>query len=357
MSEEQSDKLKLKLKSTDTNRFKVETSTHKVQKPDVPASEGPEIQAPTQQISDPMSQRQTNTGRFKRVDVSGQDATATTIAMPGAAQDDGIKKTETVRLKVVRATPTEQPAPSAAPAINLGSTPAAPTAPAAPASSSSTIKLNLRRPAGPAVPEAPAAPAAPESPATPSTGTLKIRPPEGAAQTPPPAAGSAAATVKLTLPSQQQAAPAEPEARPKLSIKKDDAPATPTAEGTVAVPPPAEEAPKPGGKLKLVSKKDSAAATVAAPPPTPTKTEEEKAEGEEQAAPQEQKKEAGKTILAKPKRDDDRPGQDLPMPGQYGAYQGESELGVFEGVAAIIAFLGVGFGVYQLVMDLLNHIQ
>ena len=45
------------------------------------------------------------------------------------------------------------------------------------------------------------------------------------------------------------------------------------------------------------------------------------------------------------------------MPGQYGAYQGESELGVFEGVAAIIAFLGVGFGVYQLVMDLLNHIQ
>ena len=126
MSEEQSDKLKLNLKTTDTNRFKIEAD----QPTEQPAEQLPKTDAKPAQIDELEAQRKVNTGSFKRVDVSGQ--APANAAIPGVG-DGGLKKSETVRLKVVRATPAG--APAAGPAA-------------------STVKLNLKHTddAAPAVP-------------------------------------------------------------------------------------------------------------------------------------------------------------------------------------------------------------
>ena len=104
MSEEQSDKLKLNLKTTDTNRFKIEADQAAGQ----PAEQLPKTEAKPAQIDELEAQRKVNTGNFKRVDVSGQSP-ANTTAVPGMG-NGGLKKSETVRLKVVRATPAGAPA-------------------------------------------------------------------------------------------------------------------------------------------------------------------------------------------------------------------------------------------------------
>ena len=218
MSEEQSDKLKLNLKTTDTNRFKIEADKPTEQ----PAEKLPQTEAKPAQIDELEAQRKVNTGSFKRVDVTGQAPANAAIAGVG---DGGLKKSETVRLKVVRATPAA--APAAGPAA-------------------STVKLNLKRPDEAAPAAAAPAPATAPAPTPAQTSTLKLRP-----TTPAPAESSAAAnTATVKVP-------------------------TTAASATVAVEPPTEAA-KPA--LKLNKPKPAAAATVAVEPPPEAKPAEEKKE-------------------------------------------------------------------------------
>ena len=213
MSEEQSDKLKLNLKTTDTNRFKIEAD----QPTEQPAEQLPKTDAKPAQIDELEAQRKVNTGSFKRVDVSGQ--APANAAIPGVG-DGGLKKSETVRLKVVRATPAG--APAAGPAA-------------------STVKLNLKHTddAAPAVPTPTApstTPAAAPAPSPAHTSTLKLRP-----TTPAPAeASSAANTATVKVPTTPAAATVAveppPEAKPAEEKK--------------------EEPPKPAMKMKGASKED-----------------------------------------------------------------------------------------------------
>ena len=287
MSEEQSDKLKLNLKTTDTNRFKIEAD----QPTEQPAEQLPKTDAKPAQIDELEAQRKVNTGSFKRVDVSGQ--APANAAIPGVG-DGGLKKSETVRLKVVRATPAG--APAAGPAA-------------------STVKLNLKHTDD-------AAPA--PSPA--HTSTLKLRP-----TTPAPAeASSAANTATVKVPTTPAAATVAVE--PPTENKP--------AQATVAVEPPAT-APAEGAKpaLKLNKPKKEAAATVAVEPPPEAKPAEEKKE--EPPKPAMKMKGASKEDDVQkylPQQDDDEPG-------------------ALEGIAALIAFLGTGFATYQLVMNFLQQIQ
>ena len=309
MSEEQqSDKLKLNLKTTDTNRFKIEAD----QPTEQPAEQIPQAEAKPAQIDELEAQRKVNTGSFKRVDVTGQAPANAAIAGVG---DGGLKKSETVRLKVVRATPAAAPAASAA---------------------APTVKLNLKRPdeAAPAAAPAPAAtpapaPAAAPAPTPAQTSTLKLRP-----STPAPAESSAAAstaTVKVPATAASATVAVEPptEAKP--------------AQATVAVEPPtATASPAEGAKpaLKLNKPKPAAAATVAVEPPPEAKPAEEK---------KEEPKPAMKMKGGPYSKDDDVE--------KYLPQQDDDEPGALEGVAAIIAFLGTGFATYQLVMNFLQQIQ
>ena len=303
MSEEQSDKLKLNLKTTDTNRFKIEAD----QPTEQPAEQLPKTDAKPAQIDELEAQRKVNTGSFKRVDVSGQ--APANAAIPGVG-DGGLKKSETVRLKVVRATPAG--APAAGPAA-------------------STVKLNLKRTdeAAPAVPTPTApttTPAAAPAPSPAHTSTLKLRP-----TTPAPAeASSAANTATVKVPTTPAAATVA--VAPPTTNKP--------AQATVAVEPPAA-APADGAKpaLKLNKPKPAAAATVAVEPPPEAKPAEEKKE--EPPKPAMKMKGASKEDDVQkylPQQDDDEPG-------------------ALEGIAALIAFLGTGFATYQLVMNFLQQIQ
>lgn len=296
MSEEQSDKLKLNLKTTDTNRFKIEADKPTEQ----PAEKLPQTEAKPAQIDELEAQRKVNTGSFKRVDVTGQAPANAAIAGVG---DGGLKKSETVRLKVVRATPAA--APAAGPAA-------------------STVKLNLKRPDEAAPAAAAPAPATAPAPTPAQTSTLKLRP-----TTPAPAESSAAAntaTVKVPTTAASATVAVEPptEAKP--------------AQATVAVEPPTEAA-KPA--LKLNKPKPAAAATVAVEPPPEAKPAEEKKE--------EPPKPAMKMKGGPYSKDDDVE--------KYLPQQDDDEPGALEGVAALIAFLGTGFATYQLVMNFLQQIQ
>ena len=236
MSEEQqSDKLKLNLKTMDTNRFKIEADQQTQQ----PAEQLPKTEAKPAQIDDLEAQRKVNTGSFKRVDVSGPSPASTT-AVPGMG-DGGLKKSETVRLKVVRATPAGTPA----------------AGPAAP-----TVKLNLKKPDEPVAAPAPTPTTTSPAPSPAQTSTLKLRP-----TTPAPAEQTAAntATVKVPMTNASATVAVEP--------PKEEKPAA----ATVAVEPPAPaEGAKPA--LKLNKPKKEAAATVAVEPPKEEKPVEEKKE-------------------------------------------------------------------------------
>jgi len=324
-------KLKLKLKNTDTNRFKV--ATGQMQKPPA-AEEAPAAQQPgadpdssvnkasvTQPVSDPLSLRDTATGKLKRLTDTQDAANALApqpINSPGTSQ---ATKTETVRLKVVRSAarptvnltqsgpqvappprPTISLAPNAAPqrpAAQTDNASPAPTAsakletqasaktshPAAPAPatsgageedtidgkpagpatatpklSSSTIKLNIRKPG--AQPEAAAAAVAPEQ-------TVQVAPPspERAPQVSPPADAADA---------QAPAAGAVPNASSTLKIRpaSGDAPAPAAADSSasatvkIKAPPPAAGT----EKKKITLKKDLppvATSEPAAPVPLP----------------------------------------------------------------------------------------
>ena len=306
MSEEQqSDKLKLNLKTTDTNRFKIEAD----QPAEQPAEQLPKTEAKPAQIDELEAQRKVNTGSFKRVDVSGPSPASTT-AVPGMG-DGGLKKSETVRLKVVRATPAG--APAAGPAA-------------------ATVKLNLKKPDEPVAAPAPAAPAATPAPAAETapaaapvhTSTLKLRP-----TTPAPAEQSAANTATVKVPTTNASATVA------VEPPKEEKPSA----ATVAVEPPAA-APAEGAKPALkLNKPKPAAATVAVEPPKEEKPVEEKKE--------EPPKPAMKMKGAKQEDDLDK----------YLPQQDDDEPGALEGIAALIAFLGTGFATYQLVMNFLQQIQ
>lgn len=315
MSEEQSDKLKLNLKTTDTNRFKIEAD----QPTEQPAEQLPQTEAKPAQIDELEAQRKVNTGNFKRIDVTGQAPSNTTV-VPGLG-DGGIKKSETVRLKVVRATPSAAPAAGAA---------------------ASTVKLNLKRPDEPVATPPPAASApapAPASEAAPApapspaqTSTLKLRP-TTLSEPPKETPAASTATVKVPL----SAAQATPAATVAVEPPTEGKP----SEATVAVEPPtapAAEAAKPA--LKLNKPKKEAAATVAVEPPPEAKPAEE--------PKKEEAKPAMKMKGAANKEDDVE---------KYLPQRDDDEPGALEGVAALIAFLGTGFATYQLVMNFLQQIQ
>ncbi len=119
MDDKPKDSGKLKLRNTDTNRFKVDTGRLRVQPSPEAASEISKQGAGETQKSnnyvDPISLRDTSTSKLKRLDSQG--TVGTTITPASAAAE---KKTETVRLKVVRATPRPGTLPpSAAPLANV----------------------------------------------------------------------------------------------------------------------------------------------------------------------------------------------------------------------------------------------
>lgn len=145
MDDKTKDSGKLKLRNTDTNRFKVDTGRLRVQPTPEAASEISKQGAGETQKNaafvDPISLRDTSTSKLKRLD--GQGTVGTTITPASAASE---KKTETVRLKVVRATPRPGTLPpSAAPLANVPLTAATetemPEASAAPKLTVPQIKL------------------------------------------------------------------------------------------------------------------------------------------------------------------------------------------------------------------------
>ena len=70
-------KAKLRLKNTDTNRFKVETgSMPAIKPPSAPPVRSPETPEATQTINDPLSLRDTATGKLKRVTDTQTSASA-----------------------------------------------------------------------------------------------------------------------------------------------------------------------------------------------------------------------------------------------------------------------------------------
>ncbi|MGI5923986.1 MAG: hypothetical protein ACOX9E_08580 [Lentisphaeria bacterium] len=277
-------KLKLKLKNTDTNRFKVATGRmQKLSTPDE-AAEQQEV-APqdgvvnkasvTQPISDPLSLRDTATGKLKRITDTQEAASALApqpLSAPGAPPQGA--KTETVRLKVVRsaARPTvnlteggPQVAPPARPTISLTPAAAPQSAEAAPEAPVAAAPATPP-PAAPAVPPAAAAPAEPTAPTEPAkvkseTQTVpKIPKPSAtpaAAATPPTAAEEDSTDGKPIA----AAAPKVSSSTIKLNIRKPGAPAA--AEQTVQVAPPDAE------RTAQVSPPTEAAGTPTAPPPVP----------------------------------------------------------------------------------------
>ena len=226
--------------------------------------------------------------------------------------DGGIKKSETVRLKVVRATPA-----------------AAPTA----GSAAPTVKLNLKRTdeaTATSVPESDATATVTASSLPTQTNTLKLRPTTPAATDP---SATNTATVKV------------PTSNASATVAVEPPTEAPQAKATVAVEPPTEgvatvvEGAKPA--LKLNKPKPVATATVAVEPPKEEKPVEEKKE--------EPPKPAMKMKGGPYSKDDDVE--------KYLPQQDDDEPGALEGVAAIIAFLGTGFATYQLVMNFLQQIQ
>ena len=313
---------KLRLKNTDTNRFKVDNEG---QAPLSPAG-GPQVAVPhandpgaTQAVVDPISLRDTATGRLRRLS-DNQSGTASVSPNPTGPVPAG---QGAVPLRIVHQEnkPAANPMSTATaqiklriPGANAPEAPAAPgapaPAPAAPKPASSTIKLNIRKPgeAAPAAPAAaPAAPAAPApgapapgapapgapAPAAPDSNTLKIRPKTpGAAPAPAPAASGA--TVKLkpmpaggsgqtTVVPAPEAAPAPasgnpppltPSAtgsKPSLKLKKEEAPAKePTLPPGTPAAPPASSAATQAPPARTSAPKSAASASAPVNYPAPS---------------------------------------------------------------------------------------
>ncbi|MBQ9366545.1 MAG: hypothetical protein IJT83_02100 [Victivallales bacterium] len=302
---------KLRLKNTDTNRFKVDNEG---QAPLSPAG-GPQVAVPhandpgaTQAVVDPISLRDTATGRLRRLS-DNQSGTASVSPNPTGPVPAG---QGAVPLRIVHQEnkPAANPMSTATaqiklriPGANAPAAPAAPgapaPAPAAPKAASSTIKLNIRKPgeaapaAPAAAPAAPAAPVAPAAPAAPDSNTLKIRPKTpGAAPAPAPAASGA--TVKLkpmptggsgqtTVVPAPEAAPAPASgnpppltpsasgAKPSLKLKKEEAPVKePTLPPGTPAAPPASSAATQAPPARTSAPKSAASASAPVNYPAPS---------------------------------------------------------------------------------------
>lgn len=306
MSETPNNPNKLRLKNTDTNRFKVDTGSIPSLGPQgAKPAQGPVLSSPpndpgaTQTIADPISLRDTATGRLKRISDNQENVSA--LAPTQVELMDKPQKTETVRLRVVRSgsrpnqprpmpgsriqlrpqpaprpesgstvsvpPPASQVPPQPAPEAPKPPAPASepsPTPPRKPGGPSATIKLNIRKP-GQAAPQTTPDAQAPKTTPTPQAAT-----PQPAAQpaAPTPAKigpASAAQAGTNTLKIRPHAAPgaaphsASPGATVKLRASApggDSAKATtsaPAAGATQAAPPPSATGPKKSLKIKSES--------------------------------------------------------------------------------------------------------
>ncbi|MEI8078270.1 MAG: hypothetical protein WCH61_01420 [bacterium] len=261
MSQETPQKIKLTL--NDTPVLPPQSSDAVVPTAAMPVS-GDVANAPVG-VKDPLSLRDTNTSRLKRIkmDSSGQISTTVVVTPPTASGRDKRDSTETVRLKVIREK-RQGAAPVAAahqtirlrPPAEGGVVPTVPVVPVAETASSPTAETVHVEAAADTVTVPPAVPAA-SVPATPvpatssagnkiSTATIKLRP----GTLPTPVAGPVIA--------------AEPTAAPgkaKHTIKiKMPAPVVPGAGATaLAVPPDS------GATIKLPASAGDAGATMKLP--------------------------------------------------------------------------------------------
>jgi hypothetical protein len=276
MSDNQNES-KLRLRNTDTNRFKVDTGRLKVQRPQ-DAESAPDAQKTQKaELHDALSLRDTSTGRLRKVETAEAQAAGM-----------GERRSETVRLKVIRHQPripgvsADSPATPATPVAAPSPIPptpkpvepsAAATAPVSEAVSeaseqkkSMTVRLKVKKPGEtapapepvatapapepvtPAEPIAPA-PAAPV-PATEEKKSMTVRlkvqkpaeaPADKTTEVPPPTATSTApvseplktSTIKLN-PLKPQPAPAEETATKTSTIKLN--PIKPAAPAQEAAP-------------------------------------------------------------------------------------------------------------------------
>jgi hypothetical protein len=234
MGDKLKDSGRLKLRNTDTNRFKVDTGRLRVQPTPEAASEVSKHKAgETQQnevFVDPISLRDTSTSKLKRLD--GPGAVGTTVTPASLAPE---KKSETVRLKVVRATPRPGTLPpSAAPLANVPlSAPVESEKREAPASPEAAPKLT--------VPEIklPPKPISSETFKPGATTNIAAEYPQEPIvgdQVPP-----SAAKVFLQKPAVEDDLPSEP-----TSAKPSAAPGLSTDTASLQVPPPAKPSAAPG---------------------------------------------------------------------------------------------------------------
>ncbi len=295
MAGEQPPKIKLPGTKTDTSRLKTDTSRLKTDTaaktpaavppppaaaapatPPVPGSESPTVEVPI--LTDPMTLRDTNTGRLRRVQADSQKPASAGVTQSLEMGKERKASTETVRLKVLREQKKEAglgPAgtqtarlrpPTMASAETTVTMPQPPGEPVkvSPGDASKTIRLEvpteLTRPT--AAPSTP--PAAGVSTATSkkvSTATSRLQ--KATVATPPAGAKSVQATVKLKAPNAaetiKQPAPGELDAdgpapaaqtvklapddtmsaRKTLKLKAPIRPGKDMAAGTAAVPTPA----------------------------------------------------------------------------------------------------------------------
>jgi hypothetical protein len=200
---------KTKLGKSETSRLKTETSRQRKlagdaaadktvasvpPPPPLPPAPEPGSTAP---IADPMARRDTSTGKLRRV--QSPDETANALAPAGGEAEP--KRTETVRLKVVRTPRAEMP--------SVGAERPAPTAPP-PRPAGDTLAVPPPTATGGAGPR-------------PGTATLKVQPPAPPQRT-PPEVKRATATIKVEAPAGQQeksapsaAAPGQTPAAPSFS--------------------------------------------------------------------------------------------------------------------------------------------
>lgn len=265
--------LKLRLKSTDTNHFKVANNDASQQASPAPAATANAPTA-TQQVVDPISLRDTATGRLRKIS-ENQDTQAAAPAMAMEAPN----KTQTVRLKVVRqdnrsAGPQVPLQGGAKPGLTLSKPPAGPSetqavTPPAMSAERPALKLNLNKanekPSEEQATVATPPPAPTAEPQKTATVTLKKITPEPNGSTPaapslklpgnaPKAAAPApSATVKLAPPPMPQKTVATPPPKPAVAPTPTLAkPATPAPTPTLVKKPEAPAAPTPAVSTALV---------------------------------------------------------------------------------------------------------
>ncbi len=130
--------LKLRLRTTDTSRFKTEQPNASAEKPAF-AGVSPNATVPTSQINDPVSHLNNSTGRLKKVTMN--DETQATAISPLGAAGAGTKKNETVKLKVVKANAPAAPGPAAQAPLSLDGVNNAAAQPKSPSTSTGSLKL------------------------------------------------------------------------------------------------------------------------------------------------------------------------------------------------------------------------